>query len=293
MTIDTNPNCIFMESIPAISAIYFALLQCGYDFFEVEKPAELTDKIKSFNFKDSFPFFGAVKQTTCVVYPYWPRAAILETAAFFLNTANSVFADFNAFKKKIMSANNISDIERGSALWEWIKDFPDSLNQVICDSNFQSYFEWEKDWVKQQNIIYAENLCIIQAYLDMCAKLYSSPIKKVSIVLNPIKCAYSADYHINGDCFIFCSGAFRKESVIHEFLHHVVHNTVIFHSEAVLHNCSDYPGIDCSYYLAHDKIGRLNAFEEYFVRTLTESVASENPPKSLDGFIDELLSNLQ
>jgi len=282
-----------MESIPAISAIYFALLQCGYDFFEIEKPNELTDKIKSFNLKGRFPFFGAVKQTTCAIYPYWPRAEILETAAFFLNSDNSVFVDFNAFKTRIMSAHNISDIERGSTLWEWIKDFPASLNQVICDSNFQSYFEWEKDWVKQQNIIYAENLRIIQAYLYMCAKLYSSPIKKVSIVLNPIKCAYSADYHINGECLIFSSGTFKKESVIHEFLHHVVHNTVIFHSEAVLHNCSDYLGIDCSYYLGHDKTGRLNAFEEYVVRTLTESVASKNPRKSIDGFIDELLSNLQ
>ena len=292
MTVDTNPKRILIESIPEISAIYFALLQCGYNFFKVEKPIRLTDKIRSFIFKSRFPFFDDIKQTTCAVYPYWPRAAILETATFYLSSANSAFTNFSAFKKKIMSANNISDIERDSALWEWIKDFPVSLNQVIRDSNFQFYFEWEKDWVKQQNIIYAENLCIIQEYLNMCFKLYSSPIKRVSIVLNPIKCAYSADYHMNGDCFIFSSGAFSTESIIHEYLHHVVHNTVISHSEAILHNSSDYPGIDCSYYLAYDKTGRLNAFEEYFVRTLTKLVVSENPPKNLDGFIEELLSKL-
>lgn len=290
LTIDTNPKHIFIESIPEISAIYFALLQCGYNFFEVEKPAELTDKIKSFILKYRFPFFDEIKQATCTAYPYWPRAAILETATFYLNSANFVFADFNEFREKIMSANNISDIERDSALWEWIKDFPFALKQVICDGNFQLYLKWEKEWVKQQNNIYAKELCIIQKYLNICSKLYSSSIKRVSIVLNPIKCAYSADYHMNGDCFIFCSGAFSSESIIHEFLHHVVRNTVISHSEAILNNSSYYPGIDSSYYLGYDAIGRLNAFEEYFVRMLTKLVVTENSPKSLDGFIKELLS---
>ena len=293
MSIDIDRKRIFIKSIPAISAIYFALLQCGYGFYELEKPAELADKIKSFaHHRYSFPFFSDVKQTTCDVYPYWPRAAILETATFFINPAYSDFSDFSAFRQNIMSANNISDIERSSALWEWIKDFPAELDRVICNGEFQSYLEWEKDWIKQQNIIHAVELCNIQSYLDMCTKLYLSPVKKISVVLNPIKCAYSADYHMDGDCFIFCSGAFSKESIIHEFLHHVVHSTVISHSEAVLQNNSDYPGIDCSYYLCHDKSGRLNAFEEYLVRMLTKSVVSENPPKSLDWFADELLSNL-
>jgi hypothetical protein len=288
LAVGIAPSNVSIESIPEISAVYFALLQGGYDFYEVEKPVGLADKIGSFIFEDRFPFFDDTKQTTCSVYPYWPRAAILETATFFLDSTKSAYTNFSAFKQKIMSLTNISDVERDSALWEWIKDYPVSLNQVMNDHNFQSYFEWEKGWVKQKSINLAESRLVIQNYLDVCSKLHSSPIKRVLIVLNPIKCAYSADYHMNGDGFIFCSGAFSIESIIHEYLHHVVHSTVISHSENILRSGSGYPGIDRSYYLDDDNTGKINAFEEFFVRTLTGLIVSENPPKNLDRFMEEL-----
>ncbi len=292
MTSAINPKNIFIENMPEISAIYYALLGCGYDFYAVEKPAGLVDKIKSFISKDRFSFFAAIKQKTCSVYPYWPIAAILETACFFLNSTDAEFTDFKAFKNKIMAAANISDIEKDSALWEWIKDFPLSLKQVMEDNDFQAYFEWEKDWVKKQNTNFAEELAIIQDYLNMCSKLYSSPAKRISIVLNPIKCAYSADYHLNGDCFVFCSGSFSPEAIIHEFLHHLVHNTVLSNSEAILRKRTEYPDIDPSYYLDDDQAGRLNAFEEYLVRSLTKSIISKKSPKCLDDYVEELLNKL-
>lgn len=284
---------ICIKSIPAISAIYFSLLQCGYDFYQIEKSPELTDKLSNVAVsKYTLPFFYDVKQTTCEVYPYWPRAAILETATFYLRSDHTEFLDFHAFRSKIMSSDNISDTERNMGFWQWIEAFPSALIHVLHNENFQSYYVWEKEWIKQQNTIYKNDLYDIQVYLNICTQLYSSPVKNISIVLNPIKCAYSADYHINKDSFVFCSGKFSKESIIHEFLHHIVHNTVISHSENILHYSSRYPGIDPSYYLNKDKNSSLNAFEEYFVRLLTTRIISKNPPKRLDLFLKKILDTL-
>lgn len=37
-----------IESVPAISAVYFALLGSGYDYYSVGKPAELSAKLADF-----------------------------------------------------------------------------------------------------------------------------------------------------------------------------------------------------------------------------------------------------
>ena len=115
---------------------------------------------------------------------------------------------------------------------------------------------------------------------------YGSPVRDIQIIINPIKCIYSADYHLDKDCFIFCSGAFRVESVIHEFLHHIVHPVVVEIADLVMTAKRTYPEIDESYYLSGDKAGRLNAFEEYAVRMLTMDVINGDYP-------DELISYLR
>lgn len=122
----------------------------------------------------------------------------------------------------------------------------------------------------------------------MCVSKYGSPVHDIQIVINPIKCVYSADYHLDKNCFIFCSGAFRAESVIHEFLHHVVHPVVVEIADMVLANKRAYPGIDESYYLSGSKAGQLNAFEEYVVRTLTTDVMNGIYPDELISYLKEL-----
>lgn len=83
---------IIVTNIPEISAIYFSLLQCGYDFYKIEREPEQVAKVENFLESDSETnFFSKVKQDTCEVYPYWPRAALLEKAAFFSIRNNRSF----------------------------------------------------------------------------------------------------------------------------------------------------------------------------------------------------------
>ena len=287
-------RCIQIENIPAISAIYFALLQTGYDFFRFEKPNELTDKLSRFiNDQYESRFFSYAKQTTCDVYPYWPRASMLEAASFYVDLMSFQFRDFAKFKTSVMAANNIKEAERNSDFWNWITDFPMQLKQILTNKNFQAYFEWENDWIAKQNCIYTEELSTAQKCLNICNRLYDSPITDVLIVVNPIKCAYSADYHIRGKKLIFSSGTFSAESVIHEFIHHVAHSIITSNSDGILQCDISNLGIDRSYYLTNDDAGILNAFEEYFVRRLTVEIIADNPPKNLSDFLSQTLVMLK
>lgn len=281
---------ISIINIPEISAIYFALLQCGYDYYAIEKEAGLVERIEKFratkgDFNDSF--FDSIRQNTCEVYPYWPRAATLETATFFLASDSLHFKDFNAYQKGIMSASNISDVEREQAFWDWVKDFPAALKSVLVCNEFQAYLDWENEWIEQQNRILESDLQHIHKILKICVKSYPSPVQSISIALNPIKCAYSADYHMAGNELVFCSGAFKLESVIHEFLHHVVHPFIGEHRNAVKRHMP-YPDIDSSYYLGGDENGKLNAFEEHVVRKLTGKVVMFDFPPNLGKFINDI-----
>lgn len=285
---------ILISNLPKISAIYFALLQCGYDYYAVEKDAALVEKIEGFrmtqgNFDN--PFFSEVKQNTCEVYSYWPRAAALETATFFMDF-NMQFKNFDVYRKNIMSASNISDIERNQAFWEWIEGFPTALGSVLGSKEFQAYLNWENGWLEQQNLIRKKDLLHIQKILNICATNYASPIQKVSVILNPIKCAYSADYHMYGSQLLFCSGSFRPESVIHEFLHHIVHPLVKEHKVIILQCHVPYPDIDSSYYLTGGENGTLNAFEEYMVRKLANVVLTGDFPSDLSMFLNGLLHGI-
>ncbi len=283
----SNAKKITISSIPEISAIYFALLQSEYDYYAMGRYWDHCNEIQGYIGITQVPsFFAAVKQDTCEVYPYWPRAAILETASFYLSSDHAIFRDFDEFCYRIMSASNIADNERDQRLWDWIEDFPASLSEVLSCNAFKDYLKWEQEWLASQNKQHEANLRIIKNCLDVCVSKYGSPVRDIQIVINPIKCIYSADYHLDNDCFIFCSGAFRVESVIHEFLHHVVHPVVVEIADLVMTAKRTYPEIDESYYLSGDKAGRLNAFEEYAVRMLTMDVINGDYP-------DELISYLR
>lgn len=75
------------------------------------------------------------------------------------------------------------------------------------------------------------------------------PLQSVRVILSPIKSRYAADAHREGDRWFFVSGAFHPESVVHEFLHLVLHPLVKRHGRTIdRHSLSGLP-IDGSYYL--------------------------------------------
>lgn len=281
---------VTISNIPEISAIYYALLQSGYTFYTIEREKTHIDTIHGFIFPHDIPsFFSEIKQSTCEVYPYWPRAFILETASFYLLPDHSEFQDFHRLYQKIMSFGNVSHCERDHTLWNWLERFPAALSKILSSDSFGQYLKWENNWIAKQNKQYESELQAINCCLNMCVSQYNSPVHSIQIIVNPIKCVYSSDYHLNGNRFIFCSGEFRADSVIHEFFHHVVHPDIEHIRDTILAHQRSYENIDDSYYLSGDDLGQLNAFEEYAVRQLTKAVLESNAPKTLISFLKALI----
>ncbi len=277
---------LVISNVPEISASYFALLQCGYDYYSIEREQKHAETIQRFMGCAFDPdFFSNVKQDSCEVYPYWPRAFILETASFYLSSDRSGFSDFAGFRQRIMGADNISNSEKDEALWKWIKGFPAAMHNVLSDRSFQNYLAWENQWISVQNDKYRTQLQKINEITDICIHQYHSPVTQLKIVLNPIKCVYSADYLIHENCFVFSSGRFQVESIVHEFLHHVVHPFILQRKGFIIEENANLPDIDRSYYLSGDDTGKLNAFEEYAVRRLTADVLEKNYPDNLADYL--------
>lgn len=137
-----------IEHIASISAIYYALLQSGYEFFSIERNSIFIDTVRRYVGTESIsPFFVEVRQSTCEVYPYWPRAAILETAVFCLDKDLSGFKDFASLKRHVQSAANISPAEKDELLWNWITGFPAAVKKIIDSAAFHRYMKWEADWI--------------------------------------------------------------------------------------------------------------------------------------------------
>ena len=285
-----KPDEMRIIQIPEISAIYYGLLQSGYDFYSIERSSEHVNALMKFTGKGTAnDFFAGTRQQTCEVYPYWPRAFILEAATFFLNDSRTAYRDMEGLRRRIFSAGNITDRERDSGLWDWLEGFPEALRNVLADTGFSGYMEWEKKWIAGQNDACREELDMIRRCMETCTGRYDSPVKEIRICVNPIKCVYSSDYHLDGDRFVFTSGAFQAGSVIHEFLHHVVHPAVEAQKELILAKRLADETIDESYYQAGSDRGILNAFEEMAVRFLTEEVMRDEYPGDLETYIKTIL----
>lgn len=268
----------------AISAIYYALWQGGYEYASLARDTAHMEALAAFRGDVKHPFFAHARQSTCEAYAFWPRAALLETAAFHVDRANACFTDFDELHRKIRTAPNVTDGERSADFWQWLADFPAALCEVLEHPGFKRYRAWAEEWVHMQNQRYKHELSRIEDCLMVCRERYDSPLKDVQVLIDPIKCVYSADYHVVGDTFVFSSGRFQAESVIHEYLHHVVHPAVVKYQEQVLRKPRQYPELDASYYAA----GQLYAFEEHTVRQLTQLAMADHLPDKLDSFVQQL-----
>lgn len=267
----------------AIAAIYYALWQTDYPYAALARDEAHMAALAAQKADAPYPFFAQVRQNTCEAYAFWPRAALLETATCHLDAQRSCFVDFEGLRRKIMSMPNVTDEERNGAFWQWLGDFPAALAEVLHSVGFRRYMAWREEWVQQQNRRFASELTQLERLIAVCREQYHSPMTQVQLLIDPIKCVYSADYYTEGEIFVFSSGRFLCESVIHEFLHHAVHPVLEGLARKV--KPRTYPELDESYYAA----GSLYAFEEHAVRQLTKLALVDALPADLPAYLSGLL----
>lgn len=272
-----------------ISAIYFALLQCGYDYHLIGKDKSLVSEFSVFYKKENFPFFSYAKQNTCGSYSYWPRAALLETACYYINTDIFEWNNFGEYKNFIMKASNLTSEERNDNFLKWVYEFPPALKEVVQNRLFKSYLDWEDKWISKQNENHKDDLATLKKRIEFCAEYYGTAYTNLEILLSPIKCFYSCDHHFTDKTFVFSSGNFSIDGITHEFLHHIIHPIIERNKAKIINSRCDFFEIDPSYYLSGGDTGKLNAFEEQTVRIITQRFADNLPVKSIDRFISDML----
>lgn len=272
---------IKLTALEEINAIYFSLLTAGYDFAEADKSEEELRLIRRAKSKvlphEVCEFFSHSRQSGCEVYPYWPRAALMEAALFFMcrnrGSGSFGFAGYSAYVK---SLGNIDDYQRNELFFVWIKDFPRHLYQVLADEGFMETNAEISRWLARNKDQLMHRLNAPMKALRALYDKEKAELRPVEIILSPLKCAYSADYMRLEDALVVILGEMRPDSVVHECLHPIVRRHVHDNKSRII-SCwqPDVSIIDRSYLLGGGSEGLLNAFEETVVCKITQRICSE------------------
>jgi hypothetical protein len=279
----------------AINAIYFGLIASGYNYADIQKPDEILKLIKPIKDnqlrKTINNYFSEAYQYTCKAYPYWPRAALMETASFFINDLhNTDTFDYLRYHNEVMNFTNLLESEKDEHFWEWIKEFPSMLKDISLDKEFREIDECIKKWILAKSKTLEEKIAIIEQSLIKLAVSEGKEVEPIKVIISPLKCVYSADYQVSDGKLFVVLGDFLPNSVVHECIHTIVHPYIIDLRSDIL-KCfgSETFNIDKSYYLNEDEDGFINAFEENIVRRVTKFVVDGDCNISIkDLLMDEL-----
>ncbi|MCL2407560.1 MAG: hypothetical protein FWC95_06485 [Defluviitaleaceae bacterium] len=254
------------------NAIYFGLCLGKYEFACINKTDEIVGLQRSIedygeaNLGAVKEFFRYARGITCDVYPFWPCAALLETALFYMD--GGVF-DSVAYRTYVCGLTNITDEERNDEFFAWVEDFPTHLQTVLDDEFFQE-INYKLDKIVGSLDVDSD----VRRLTDSLAVIPAA-VDKLNVLICPLKCCYSADYFTYGREMSVLLGDYLPHSIIHEYMHIVVRPHIEANRVWVLENCCDEEyGIDSSYYMDGGENGFLNAYEEAVVRHAANEIAN-------------------
>ncbi len=277
---------------PRIAAIYFGLMQSGYEYYsagKIQEDVRMWEAWAKLPVSYDVSFLKETRQVTAGIYPFASRAAALEMAAFFVDAQNGVFSDEETCLRKI----HVSDIlkERETADFQgWVKGFPKVLRDVMHCEGFGRYIQWEEHWRRQQTRL---NRGKLQKYDDVVSyfiKKYDLSVQNISVVYCPLKCAYASDYLVENGTLYAISGVLRLEAVLREFLRLLVHPFILKHSDAItsLRNLHRLRVENANYGDKTDQ-AKLNTFEAYTIQELMVLIEENRYKVELEKFLPSLI----
>ena len=281
---------VIISSNTDINAVYFGIALSGYEYADIDKSddiIEMLQQIRSHSGLDEAKqYFSNTRQTICGVYPFWPRAALLESATFFI-TGESF--DFDNYCTYVKALPNLTAEEKSDDFFCWVKDSPKYLTQIKSDPFFQKINKRIHSKVNEISLNSIKEIRLIEGKLERLSTNVASAISTISLVICPLICIYSADYFTNGSIMSVILGDFLPNSIVHEYLHPIVRPYIKKHRERITNlDGIKHLDLDKSYYINNDENGMLNAFEENIVRKISDSILDENEVNIEKLFFDEL-----
>ena len=285
---------IEMISDRKIAAVYFGLMQSGYEYHAAGKSSEDVRQWESFRdmpVSYDTAFFRGARQTTTGIYPYAARAAALEMAAFYVDEENEAFINEEAYRSKLAASGLIKDREQ--EFFAWVKGFPKSMHSVMHCQGFARYMQWEENWLKHQIRLRKHEIQKRDEVVSYFMKRQDTAVKKVFLALCPLKCTFASDYVVENGALYAIAGVLRLDETMHEFYGHLLQPFVFKYGDeiAALRNLHRLK-VEDSFFGDRKEIGRLNAFKEYAVRELTAKISIDQYKLDLDKFILSLIKPL-
>jgi hypothetical protein len=261
-----------------INAIYFGVSLSNYGEYScIDKSKdiiEMTSKIQACDELDNVRrYFMNARQNTCEEYPFWPRLALLESATFFIKENSFEVEKYYDF---VRCRPNLTDQERNESFFSWVNDFPKHLDEIRSNGLFQEINAQIGNIVNRLSENVVSKIDVLKDMLNTLSMDIVIDISTLSVIICPLKCVYSADYFTSGTKMSVILGEFLPHSIVHEYLHLIVHPLVLNHKDAIISQFGlRLYDVSKSYYLGNDENGFINAFEEHIVRMASNLLSNE------------------
>lgn len=272
-----------------VFTLYAGLTAGGYDLANSgpENPARLViASIKSHRWDaDAVRYFATARLCRAGVNPYWPRAAMLLDATFFLNDdpiggyadATRVLRDIAEFPTRAS--------EKGEDTLRWIGRYPSMYRRIEADPAFSDlWLQFQLSVGSQVQERFAdagrEALELLRSGLGVKEK----DLPAVVVIPNPLQAVQIADFvRKDGDVFAVIAAP-RPSSLIHELLHCVFEKAIAEeHDVIVSHRGLFTPAVvdamlKMQYAWGVDDQSWLRVFEESLVRAASIWVGHRREP---------------
>lgn len=207
-----------------ISALYFLMLNGGYDYYKFKKDKDILNSIESFRvIKNEYKkIVEKLEITDGRPNSFWPNLFIAECLMFNLDSNGKIISMEN-FLDYIKNRNNIDfkdislfEIESNSI------NIQNIISKIIKTEEFKEYYKFAGEFITQT--IEKNKLALIDVtnIIESINNEFGTKFESVNIILDPIKCIYSADPYYEENTINIILGEFNKLSIYHEFVHIIV-----------------------------------------------------------------------
>lgn len=255
-----------------IACAAIGLIAAGYSLYHKEDSEleRLSEKIRDlFSSQELLEYFAGAKTDQSSINPYWPRGSALVIASWFMDDVSFDFDEI-AYLTSQKRTSSLSETELNSMMG-WIKRAPYYFKEIAGLAKEKGLFEeLDQLFVKKKPYFTKE--------IDEFRKLIETSrvegkIENIIFSPNLFQADELTDLVYDGDDLIIISTAPRVEDLLHEFLHDIIHNTLITRSHSDVMNCfnkSDRAQMKAYGYAWDDSFASaLRVVEESYVRLLT------------------------
>lgn len=208
-----------------VFGVYVGLLASGYDLARVPAKDPLQQVLKAVRAAQwplsAVEYFAKARQSRGGVNPYWPRAAMLVEACFYLGTRREYRHTDELELLRAIAAFPVSDEEKGAGTVEWVWEFPRNYSSLTETEMFPA--------------LWASYLGALEPRLRRFENAASSALESFAaitgtsdedlpdlvVIPNPLQAPQVADFVRREGTIHVIVAEPRMASLIHEILHDV------------------------------------------------------------------------